>query len=142
MNDDIYHIDLMRLAAEAHGAGRLDTPDATVTLSNPLCGDRITMDVTLHDGKISAISHDVRACVLCQAAASLIGRRAIGQSPEALRRITEQVELLLKGTAKIEGDWPEIAVFAPVAGRKSRHVCVLLPFRALTQATEAAGTKA
>lgn len=141
MNEDIYHTDLMRLAAEAHGTGRLDAPDATVTLSNPLCGDRITLDVTLRDGKIAAIGHDVKACVLCQAAASLIGRRALGQTPAALHRIADQMTTLLKGTAEGERDWAEIDAFAPVAGRKSRHACVLLPFRALNQALEAAEKK-
>jgi nitrogen fixation protein NifU and related proteins len=36
--------------------------------------------------------------------------------------------------------WPELAAFEPVHRHKSRHDCVLLPFDALTQALEQAGS--
>ncbi|HYM32392.1 MAG TPA: iron-sulfur cluster assembly scaffold protein [Candidatus Cybelea sp.] len=142
MNDDIYQTELLRLAADAAGAGRLPSPDGTATVDNPLCGDRVTLDVKLSGGKIAAIGHDVRACLLCQASASVIGRHAAGRDAGELQRVMTAVAELLKKPAETTAlPWPELAAFAPVAQHRSRHACVLLPFRALTQAVEAAAAK-
>jgi nitrogen fixation NifU-like protein len=142
MTDDIYQTDLLRLAAEAKGAGRLSDPDASVTLDNPLCGDRVTLDLKLTDGRISAIGHDVRACVLCQASASVLGRRAVGKDAAALREIATMVARILKPDGETsDPPWTELSAFGPVAAHRSRHACVLLPFRALTQALDAAAAK-
>ena len=136
--DDIYQTDLLRLAAEASGAGRLADADASVTADNPLCGDRVTIDIKFAGGAVAALGHEVKACVLCQAAASVIGRRAIGADPAKLKETAAAVARLLKpdGQRTEASNWPELAVFQPVAGHRSRHACVLLPFRALTQALD------
>lgn len=139
MSDDIYQKDLLRLAAEATGAGRLDAPDASVTLDNPLCGDRVTLDVTLDpSGRVAEVGHHVRACVLCQASASIVGGQAAGESAAGLRAVASALETMLEGGAPPpdEGKWSDLQAFAPVAGHKSRHACVLLPFDALGQALE------
>ena len=142
MTDDIYQTDLLRLAAEARGAGRLADPDVSVTLDNPLCGDRVTIDLKLSGKTISAIGHDVRACVLCQASASVLGRRAVGHDAAALREIAAIVAHILKPDGETrELPWADLAAFEPVAQHRSRHACVLLPFRALNQALDTATAK-
>ncbi len=146
MSDDLYQTDLLRLAAEARGTGRLPHPDASVTMDNPLCGDRVTIDLTMSDGRVSALGHEVKACVLCQAAATVIGRHAVGETAATLRRTATRIGLLLKpATAEAadaatgqaaDEDWPELAAFRAVAPHKSRHACVSLPFRALVKALD------
>ena len=45
-------------------------PTKSARRDNPLCGDRVTIDVRLDDsGKIAEIAHQVRGCLLCQASA-------------------------------------------------------------------------
>ena len=142
MADDLYHTKVLRLAAEAVGNGRLADPDASVTLSNPMCGDRITLDLRLDRDKVAAIGHDVKACVLCQASASAIGRHAVGEPREALQAVADQVAALLKQEhAPATDAWAELDAFRPVASYKSRPTCVLLPFRALLQAFDQALAK-
>jgi len=142
MSDEIYQKQLLRLAADAVGAGQLDQPDAQVTVDNPLCGDRITLEIKLDkDGRIAALAHKVRACVLCQASASVVGQHAKGHSAADIAAVAEQLEAELKdGAAPPEGEWADLSAFTPVSGHRSRHVCVMLPFRALHQAFEEAGT--
>ena len=64
MSDPIYRRELLRLAADAVGAGRLDMPQSSATVHNPACGDRVTVDVTLENGRIAALKHHAQACVL------------------------------------------------------------------------------
>jgi nitrogen fixation NifU-like protein len=142
MKDDLYHQAILDLARRATGRGRLEAPRASATVDNPLCGDRVTLDLDLRDGRVSAIGHRVRGCLLCQAAASVIGARAPGLEPAALHEEAEHLRrLIVEGPgAAIDGLWPELAAFEPVHRHKSRHDCVLLPFDALTQALEQAGS--
>jgi nitrogen fixation NifU-like protein len=136
---DLYQSDLLRLAASADGAGRLDQPRLSATLDNPLCGDRVTMDIRVEDGQVAALAHETKACVVYQAAAAMIGRHAAGLTREKLATERQAVDALLKGEPAPEGAWPEIMLFAPVAKVKSRHVCVRLPFRAAEAAFAVTG---
>jgi NifU-like protein involved in Fe-S cluster formation len=135
MTDELYHQAILELAKQAGRTPRLEAPDASVTVDNPLCGDRITLDLRLADGRVGAVGHKVRGCLLCQAAAAVIAARAPGETPAALHETAGRLGLAIrKNPAEADGLWPELAAFAPVHAHKSRHDCVLLPFEALTQA--------
>jgi nitrogen fixation NifU-like protein len=144
MSDQIYQTDLLRIAGAAHGHGRLPSPQASVTLDNPMCGDRVTIDITLDaDGKVAEIAQTTRACVLCQASASIIAAHAPGQAGEEIAAVERAVSDMLKtGGEAPAGDWADLAVFAPVRETRSRHVCVLLPFETVSAAIAEARTKA
>nr|WP_277348909.1 iron-sulfur cluster assembly scaffold protein [Sneathiella limimaris] len=128
----MYQKNLMRLAANATGSGKLDHPDREETLDNPTCGDRITIQVRLENGKIVEFAQENRACLLCQASASLLAEQAIGMDAESLDQAIEKVQHILNGTTETENPpWEKLEFFTPVKDHKSRHICVLLPFRAL-----------
>ena len=139
MIDELYQKDLLRLAASATGTGRLESPSASVTVDNPLCGDRITIDIHWADGRVTAVAHNVKGCVLCQASAAVVGAHAAGQTAESLIRVRDSVRAMLEGGGDADGGWEELASFTPVAKHKSRHQCVLLPLNAVVQAAEEAG---
>lgn len=135
MTDQLYHQAILEFARQAGRTPRLEMPDASVTVDNPLCGDRVTLDLKLADGRVGAIGHKVRGCLLCQAAAAVIAARAPGETPAALRDVAGRLALAIrKDPAAGDGLWPELKAFAPVHPHKSRHDCVLLPFEALTRA--------
>lgn len=130
----LYQDAIKSWARAAHGRGHLDHADGAATLDNPLCGDRVAMQVRLDGGRIAALAHDTRGCLLCEAAASLLGQRAPGLDSAGVEVATAAVEGLLKDHAPPPDAWPELAMFAPAAAYPSRHKCVLLPFRALLAA--------
>jgi nitrogen fixation NifU-like protein len=137
MSDELYHQAILELAKRAREARRLEAPDASVTVDNPLCGDRVTLDLSLIDGRVREIGHRVRGCLLCQAAAVAIAERAPGETPEALREVARALGEAIATAPEAAGRiWPELAAFAPVYAHKSRHECVLLPFEALSQALD------
>ena len=89
MSDPLYRKELLRLAADAVGAGRLDNPDGSATAYNPACGDRVTMDIRLENGQVAALAHQTRACILAQASAAILGAHGKGLDREALRTLTK-----------------------------------------------------
>lgn len=130
----LYQEAIKALAAAGTGRGRLEAPDARALLDNPLCGDRVEIEVKLSGGRIEALAHSVRGCLLCCAAAAAIGQRAIGASVAEIELVAEQLNEMLERSGPPPQGWPELAAFAPVHGHRSRYGCVLLPFNALLAA--------
>ncbi|MCW9002993.1 MAG: iron-sulfur cluster assembly scaffold protein [Rhodospirillales bacterium] len=130
---DIYENDIMELARAGSRPRYIDAPDGTATLDNPLCGDRVTIEMRRDkEGKIADIGHDVRGCALCQASAVALADTARGKSPVEINAALSVLQKMLKDDHEHhEKAWPTLAAFRSVHGHKSRYECVLLPFRAL-----------
>lgn len=135
MSDDLYHAAIMERAKHATDDRRLTDPDASATVDNPLCGDRVTVDVKLDGGRIVEIGHKVRGCALCQASTSVIAETAPGTTAAEMADAEGELRALLAapgGDAEVRCS--QLAIFRPVRDYKSRHDCVLLPFEALSEA--------
>lgn len=133
---NLYQDAIKQFAQAAHGHGQLAVATGEARLNNPLCGDRIRMQVVVASQKITAVAHETKGCLLCRAAASVIGARAVGLDPAGIRAVAEDLERGLKAGTVISGSWPELSMFDPVHGYPARHGCVMLPFRALLAAVQ------
>lgn len=129
MSDELYGQAIKDLAGLPTSA--LDMADARISLDNPLCGDRVTLEVAMKAGRVAAMGSQVKGCLLCKAAAALVVEQAIGLEGDGAARLLDQVSAMLKKGA--EPAFPSLAVFLPVRSHKSRHDCVLLPFKALAK---------
>ncbi len=133
MSDQLYQEQIVALAKAKTGAGKLLNPTKSARRDNPLCGDRVTIDVRLDgQGKIAEIAHEVRGCLLCQASASALSSIAVGRDAVGIAAVRHEAERAVgREEGKASGPF---AAFAPVSAHKSRQECVLLPFEALKDA--------
>lgn len=133
--DDIYNSKILELAAHIPRIGRLPAPQATATARSRLCGSEITVDLSLADGRVSDYAQTVKACLLGQAAASVMGQTIVGATPQEIRAVGQTVRAMLKdgGTAP-SGIWADLAVLAPVRDYKHRHDAVMIVFEAVDKA--------
>lgn len=136
MTAALYHAALVGRAKAGIGKGRLAQPNASVTLDNPLCGDRVTLDLAISNGRIDAIGHQVRGCLLCEAAAATIAETCKDKSVAEARAIVPPIRALMRDGTKVPSDWATLDIFSPVHDSKSRRDCVLLPFSAFEQALD------
>ena len=135
MSQDLYHRTILDTAAAAVGAGELALPHGRARVDNPLCGDRIDFDVRVSGTRVSALAHRVRGCLLCEAAASVIGRAGPGTSARDLAEVRDRVAAMLEGGCdRFDPPWEALAMFAPARHFRSRHECVTLAFDALAAA--------
>jgi nitrogen fixation protein NifU and related proteins len=135
MSDPLYAKDLLRLAANAVGAGRLSPCDAEGLAYNPTCGDRISVTLRLDaEGRIAAMGHETSACVLAQASASILGAQLSGAGEAAVRNLREQVATMLRDGAIPPAPFADYAALTGAATYRSRHTCVLLPIDAVLNA--------
>ena len=113
---------------------------------NPICGDEVTLRVTLSDDgeSVADVSYDGQGCSISQASTSVLTEQVIGQSvPEALNTIAAFTEMVSsRGT--VEGDEDVLGdgvAFAGVAKYPARVKCALLGWMAckdaLAQASQA-----
>ena len=106
-------------------------------MDNPLCGDRVTLDLSIKDGRIAEIAHHVRGCLLCEASAATIAEHGRGADRATLEAMSTAARTLDGRGRRLDPHWQCLEIFRPVHGAKSRRECVLLPFEALKRAASA-----
>ena len=70
MNNDIYHDPIIAWSKRKEHMGTLERADCRATENNPLCGDRISVKITLDRNRIKEIAFHVRGCILAKASAA------------------------------------------------------------------------
>jgi nitrogen fixation protein NifU and related proteins len=106
---------------------------------NPVCGDEVTLRVSLSgDGEtIADVSYDGQGCSISQAATSVLTEQVIGQRvPEALDTVIAFTEMVSSRGA-VEGDEDVLGdgiAFAGVAKYPARVKCALLGWMAFKDA--------
>ena len=136
MSDPLYSKDVLRLAAEAKGAGRLPEPHGTGSEHNPACGDRSIVDLRIENGRIADMAQDTKACVLAQASASILAALP-GHTYDDLLKLKAEVAEMLAGGNPPADPFAPYAALSKVAPYPNRHKCVLLPIDATLKAFEA-----
>jgi nitrogen fixation NifU-like protein len=72
-------------AKNPRNQGALEQADAAGEGVNPLCGDRLRMQLQLEGGRISAVRFQAEACMVSVAAASILSELLPGLSVEEAR---------------------------------------------------------
>jgi nitrogen fixation NifU-like protein len=80
-----------------HNYGTLDPHDVSQEEHNPLCGDRIRLDLRIVDGKIAEVAFSGKGCAVSQASASLLTDELVGMDIEAARNYRKEDVLELIG---------------------------------------------
>lgn len=137
MSESIYAGRIKALAAATDTPVSLANPDRRVSVDNPFCGDRIDLEISTEDLRVTALAQEVRGCMLCQAAANVMASAAPGLSAAELEVVSQGLSDMLSGNKSAnwppEG-WESLAAFEPVSRHKSRHGCVTLAFTAVLKA--------
>ena len=109
---DAYSEQILEHAKHPRKFGRISAPDLGFEAVNPLCGDRIRVELRLAgDGTVEEISFSGEMCALAKASASIPFASIEGMTPAAITDLSD--EQVLKALA-----WPI----------KSHRVrCALLP---------------
>jgi len=98
--------------------GHLPSPDIAAQEYNPLCGDQVSIEASLQDGRIIDVRFDGRGCALCLGAASILAETVQGHTLDELRGLGQDEFL-----AELQ---------SPV--RPARIKCALLPWIAFRRA--------
>jgi nitrogen fixation NifU-like protein len=70
--DDLYRDYILEHYRQPHNFGVIEDASASYEGSNPLCGDRITLQIGVSDGIVERVGFTGRGCAISQASASLL----------------------------------------------------------------------
>lgn len=133
--EDIYSQRILELAAAIPRTVRLALPEATATAHSKLCGSTVTVDVAMEGDVVTDYGQKVKACLLGQSAASVMGREVVGSTAAELREVGAAMRKMLReGGPPPGGKWGDLAVLEPVRDYKARHASTLLVFDAVEDA--------
>ena len=95
--DDMYREVILEHYKHPHNAGTLEQPDISYEDTNPLCGDRIRIDLKVESGIITDVRFQGRGCAISQASASLLTDELKGKSLDDVRALGKDDVLDLIG---------------------------------------------
>jgi NifU-like protein involved in Fe-S cluster formation len=137
--DDIYNQRIFELAAAIPHAARLDHPDASARAHSKLCGSTIEVELKLDGDRITDFGQTVKACLLGQASAAIVGREVIGTKADEFRAVAATMRRMLKeGGPRPDGRWSDLGMLQPVKDYPHRHASTLLVFEAVERALDEA----
>ena len=135
MSEDIYQEQIIEWSKKTDHTAGLKNAHCSATASNPLCGDRISVELELAGDVIKSMAYQVRGCLLCKASSSILAERASGLELDELKKLRSELEGALNASNDVAESFPEgFRLFFPVRLHKSRHSCVMLPFEAVIKA--------
>ena len=118
----------------------LDVCSHRATMSNPLCGDEITVEVRLAEGILADISFQGNSCAICTASASMMTRDLTGMELKEADNLTTELFSLLDepGDEEVNGTLgdthPDLLALMGVRHYPVRLQCAKLPWEALRDA--------
>lgn len=95
--DDLYRQYILDHYRDPRNHGHLDHPDIHAGDTNPLCGDRIELDLRLDGDRVAEVRFDGRGCAISQAAASMLTEKIEGATLEELRALRPEDILEMLG---------------------------------------------
>ncbi|MGI9422220.1 MAG: iron-sulfur cluster assembly scaffold protein [Hyphomicrobiaceae bacterium] len=135
--NDVYSARLLDLAADIPLSGAISAPDARASAHSKLCGSTVSVEIAVEDDRIVGFGQTVKACLLGQASASIVGREIIGTPFGEFRAIAAQMRVMLKENGPPPtGRWADLALLEPVRPYKARHASTLLIFDAVERAID------
>ena len=105
---------------------RLESPTVAREGYNPLCGDRVRIELAIENDAITAAAFTANACAICTASASLLTERLAGTTVSEASAIADEDVV-----AALDCDLPE-----------GRRLCATLPLIAMKQGLAGAGPAA
>jgi nitrogen fixation NifU-like protein len=95
--DDLAQENILDHYKYPRNRGVLVAPTASHEVLNPLCGDRVRIDIFIVENMIEDIRFSGRGCTISQAMASMLTETLLKQSVEAARAMNENDVLDLLG---------------------------------------------
>ncbi|MGH8468796.1 MAG: Fe-S cluster assembly sulfur transfer protein SufU [Gammaproteobacteria bacterium] len=113
---------------------RLDSADRIAEGYNPLCGDRLTVYVKLHEGVVEDVSFEGSGCAISVASASLMTEHIKGKTAHAVDQLFARFHSMVTDATPTEEALGKLEVLAGVREFPARVKCATLAWHTLKSA--------
>ena len=96
--DDMYREVILDHYKNPRNRGKLEPADISYEDDNPLCGDRIRIDIRLDENRrVKEVAFSGQGCAISQASASMLTEEIVGKLVDDLKQISKEDILELLG---------------------------------------------
>jgi nitrogen fixation protein NifU and related proteins len=95
--DQLYREVILDHYQHPHNHGTIEDADISYEDTNPLCGDKIRIDMKVRDGIVEDVKFTGKGCAISQASASMLTDEIKGKSLEEVKRLDKQAVFDLVG---------------------------------------------
>lgn len=124
MSEDLYREQILEHYKRPRNFGELEPHDLEAHEHNPLCGDELSVQIRVKDGRIDDLRFSGQGCAISQAAASIASEELIGME--------------LSEAAALPADWMLELLGIPISA--TRRKCALLGLKVLRAAITGEGS--
>jgi nitrogen fixation NifU-like protein len=117
-------------------------PDHVAHGHNPLCGDQLTVYLSVADDVVADVSFEGHGCAISKASASLMTEAVKGRPLAEVEKLFQDFHALLTDVAPADRDFGKLQVLAGVREFPARVKCATLAWHTLHNALIGAGDTA
>lgn len=135
---DLYQEVILDHNRQPRNFGALPGANRAAEGFNPLCGDRVTVELNVQDGIVKDIRFQGSGCAISKASASMMTESMKGRTQAAAEALFQQFHRLLTGepAAPDEAALGKLVVFSGVKEFPVRVKCATLAWHTLRSALE------
>jgi nitrogen fixation NifU-like protein len=101
MSEDIYKEIILDHYRNPRNKGNINDAEISAKDYNPVCGDKLTLDIKLENDVVSDIKFDGEGCAISQASASILTEMLMGKTLEDLSKFSKDALLEELGTPSL-----------------------------------------
>lgn len=132
--EELYRDILLDHYRNPRNRGKLPLASCAAHGANPLCGDQITIEVTVDGGRIADIAFDGNGCSISQASASMMTMYVKGRTVEEARDGVAAFQQMMVSGEALGEEYGDIEALVGVAKFPVRVKCASLAWKTLEQA--------
>ena len=144
LTDELYRETILDHYHNPRHRGQLDAPAVKVEGINPLCGDELTLYLTVTDGKIEDVKLEAKGCSINMASGSMMSELVHGQTIEDARKVIDTFKHMMldkNATVALPEELEDLEALQGVKKYPVRIKCALLPWNTLLEGIESANGK-
>lgn len=137
---DLYRDVIVDHNRKPRNFGRLERPTHAADGHNPLCGDRLHLELEIEDGRVKDVRFEGKGCAISTASASLMSEAVKGRTlPEVESLFATVHEMLTLRDARVPPELGKLAALSGVREFPARVKCASLCWHTLNAALAGGG---
>jgi nitrogen fixation NifU-like protein len=135
--DDLYRRVIMDHYKNPRNRGKFEDGGVTIELNNPTCGDKISLQLQVQDGKVANARFEGVGCSISLSSASMMTDAVKGKTLAEAVAMADQFSGMMKGVPA-EFEYEDIDALSGVNKFPARIKCAMLAWNALRKGVEQA----
>lgn len=138
--DELYRDIIIDHYRHPRHRGSLTAPSAKHEGLNPLCGDEVTVELLVKDGRIEDIAYNGSGCSISQSSASMLTEAVEGKRLEEARELSDLFTAMMRGEGDVDAEaLGDLEALSGVRKFPVRVKCATLAWHTLNEALEQVG---